>query len=807
MKIASTVNAILGKKKKSDVSTSGKSLILEQIAIATSDKNSGIEPGTKQSQPRDKSAKTTDTQQKQPSVSDLDFMEEPLAEIDLIKNLIPNSTKSTSAQNGKNDEENNQTERSNIPSGSDIALAQVLRNTDETCFMMFGPEGEFIESTSNFSDITGVSAADQASMNCYLDMVRFISKRTDFGDKDAELISQEEANRMQEILSKGVSKSYKFTAPMRSGKTLEFTNNYTTNHHIITIIKDVTKQTEKDHLLRAGLELGTVGYWSYSFITGKSVLSEYMMSKLSDAQLARVRATGITSIIHPEDAARVQSAFEQAIASHSRMECEFRVVLEDNSELILHLIGETKISAISQKPERFIAFLNDLTENRERIKELKDIKELSRNKSEFLARMSHEIKTPLNAIVGMTDALRDEVGNNDEARETARFIADAAENLNNILSQTLEHERLSIREIVLDEELSDITDVVKSTAAVWKKTCENKGVKLILRISPDIPQQINLDKSRFRQCLTNILSNAVKFTETGSIIIAVAQVKSETTSPKILVAVRDTGIGMSREAVGNIFKPFKQGSLDIQRQFGGSGLGMSITKQIIDRMGGSIKVNSDEGKGATIALTLPLKTETDNNQEIDPTILPKKQAEQHTTIESQNLPAETFHPIKASKRQSPTPKQSDTEVRKNVAIIPSDYSGFDVLIVEDNPINQAVVKKLLKNHIRSMDFAFHGDEALEMLETKTFDVILMDIHMPIKDGIETTLEIRNSGKTWADTVIIALTADPDYQQKRVCRNIGMNDALSKPVKRQELLDILQKVLNDKVSNTPEQLSA
>jgi len=94
-----------------------------------------------------------------------------------------------------------------------------------------------------------------------------------------------------------------------------------------------------------------------------------------------------------------------------------------------------------------------------------------------------------------------------------------------------------------------------------------------------------------------------------------------------------------------------------------------------------------------------------------------------------------------------------------------------------------------------------------MLETKTFDVILMDIHMPIKDGIETTLEIRNSGKTWADTVIIALTADPDYQQKRVCRNIGMNDALSKPVKRQELLDILQKVLNDKVSNTPEQLSA
>jgi len=99
-----------------------------------------------------------------------------------------------------------------------------------------------------------------------------------------------------------------------------------------------------------------------------------------------------------------------------------------------------------------------------------------------------------------------------------------------------------------------------------------------------------------------------------------------------------------------------------------------------------------------------------------------------------------------------------------------------------------------------MNFAFHGQEALEILETKAFDVILMDIHMPVKDGIETTLEIRNSGKAWADTVIVALTADPDYQQKRVCRNIGMNDALSKPVKRQELLDVMQRVLNDRIEN-------
>jgi len=555
--------------------------------------------------------------------------------------------------------------------------------------------------------------AERTSVTSYLDILRYIGPHADFGDKDVDDLSQKEYAKMLNQLALGVAKSIKWVTTMRSGRKLEFTNKYTVNKHLVTLVRDVTERIENDRLLRAGLELGTVGYWSYYFKSGKSTL----------------------------------------ISNKTRMDCEFRIVLDNEKEIFMRMIGEAEYSQSSRK-------------------------------------------------VGMTDALRDEV-DNDEARETASYIADAAENLNNILNQTLEHERLSTSKIILDEDSVDLHEVVKSTAAMWKKPCIDKGLKLDIRVSADMPKSIMIDSSRLRQCLTNLMSNAVKFTKSGSIVIAVAPMNLETDTPRVLLAVRDTGIGMSPEATENMFKPYQQANTTIQRRFGGSGLGMAITLHIVKAMGGDIKVKSVEGEGSTVAITLPLKvTNPKAARTVKPATIPPitpsipavKSAESQAT---ETLPAETFH---SREEISNTAVKPDPEIRKNVAIVPSDYSGFDVLIVEDNPINQAVVKKLLNNHIRSMNFAFHGQEALEILETKAFDVILMDIHMPVKDGIETTLEIRNSGKAWADTVIVALTADPDYQQKRVCRNIGMNDALSKPVKRQELLDVMQRVLNDRIEN-------
>lgn len=837
MKLTKRVGSLLNIKQRSGEPTFGERLYLEHIALAqvVFDIDSSLNT-TETSEPDDmvKDASSSNSGKTRSSILDLDFMSAPLAEIELIHKKEQSKLNAPSQETAKAkmaDQPPMKTPPDERPSpkqhinpavsldsddhavsdieveaiapqqlfstnGTDTALAQSLQNDDEIGVMVFSPAGNLLETSKSFERIVGMSTAENAKIKTYIDLLRYVSKQADLGDKNVEALSQKEAVKMQEQLAQGIYKNHTWMTTMRSGITLEFINKYTPNNHLVTLVQDVTERVEKNRLLRASLDLGTAGYWSYSFATGKSILSDYITNMLTYEERIRVETDGLISIIHPEDIDRVQLAFEEATTKLSRMDCEFRVVLARKGSAVLRMIGEVELSPLSQEPEVFIAFLNDLTLDRQRTKELNEVKELSRNKSEFLARMSHEIKTPLNAIVGMTDALRDEV-DSPEARETASFIADAAENLNNILSQTLEHERLCTSAIILEEDNVNLNDIVKSSAAMWKKPCVDKGLNLVTRISPDLPKSIEIDSSRFRQCLTNLLSNAVKFTDNGSIVIAVAPMNLTSQNPKLLIAVKDTGIGMSAEAIENVFKPFQQGDASIQRRFGGSGLGMSITQHIVDAMDGQIKVKSIEGEGTTIAITLPLRLASATKE----VILPKVDADfvlpTKTKTNTHKLSAETFHQSAPKLTQPAAPALQDTNVQKNVAIIPSNYSGFDVLVVEDNPINQAVVKKLLTNHIRSMDFAFHGQEAMEILETKTYDVILMDIHMPVKDGIETTLEIRNSGKAWADTVIVALTADPDYQQKRVCKNIGMNDALSKPIKRQELLDVLERVLRER----------
>jgi len=507
MKLTSKVNALLGKNKKSDDATFGESLKLEQIAVI--DDNASSEDSFNAAKSETPS-KTTRSFIKHPSVLDLDFMAAPLAEIETMQpqplkgeqdlNL---STADQKTIYRSQIDDNKKIAQANLspapivakyeqtqtpcPSTSDIALAQTLRNSDASSYLLFYPDGQLLEKTANFNVITGVSTKEQDSIIDYISAMKVLSK-ANLPHQDIEIILQEKSAEMRKRAARGEYKSYQSIKTM-NGKTLEISDIYTENNHLIILIRDASNQT------------------------GKS-------------------------------------------SSHD--------------------------------------------------KEMNELKELSQNKSDFLARISHEIRTPLNAIVGMTDALRDEV-TNEEARQTASFIADAAENLDNILNQTLEQERLSTSTIILEEQAVNINDLVQSTAKLWGKSCADKGLELNVRISPDLPERVALDSSRFRQCLTNILSNAVKFTNSGNVMVAVAPMNLESVHPKILVAVRDTGIGISDEALENVFKPYRQGDATIQRRFGGSGLGMSITKHIVDAMNGHIKINSVEGAGSTVAITLPLK--------------------------------------------------------------------------------------------------------------------------------------------------------------------------------------------------------
>lgn len=728
------------------------------------------------------------------------------------------------------------------------ALAQAWRGQTETGVFVVGKEGVAVESSDSFFKIIGFNESEQLSCKTYSDLLKHMSVKANLDPEKAKRLYAREIEKMLIQISAGEYKSYNWNTLMKTGETIKFQTCYTPNGYLIVTAQDVTEQVERNRLLRVGLEIGTSGYWSYSFTTKQSVLSDYITDKLSPTKLKLANEQGFLSLIHADDAKAIQAEFETCVRDLKQMDCFFRLDTEKSGIRHMRLIGKVETSPVSGEVIAFVAFINDVTDDKRQREELHAVREASKHKSEFLARMSHEIKTPLNAIVGMTDALRDEVESED-ARETASFIADAAESLNAILSQTLEHERLMTTDINLDIEEADIVELCQSTLAMWKKPTKDKGLSLKFKAADTLPARVSVDTSRLRQCITNLISNAVKFTETGSISLVVTPINLESPSPRLVIAVKDTGIGMSPAAVDNIFKPFRQGDDTIQRRFGGAGLGMSITHQIISAMNGDIKVQSTEGEGTTIILSIPLllslpsqsnvslkdvaQNITEEKPEAVETVLPLNAAISSTpavhlaTEESakeedlakppstvETLGAEVFHPSPPAPQDissglDAAHSSQQPQVHKNISIEPSNFKGFDVLVVEDNPINQAVVRKLLSKYINKMGFAFHGQEALDILETQSFDVILMDIHMPVKDGIETTLEIRNSGKPWADTVIVALTADPDFQQKRVCRNIGMNDALAKPVKRQELLDILQKVLDDRKAeeNKDDKISA
>jgi signal transduction histidine kinase/ActR/RegA family two-component response regulator len=470
------------------------------------------------------------------------------------------------------------------------------------------------------------------------------------------------------------------------------------------------------------------------------------------------------------------------------------VCLEKHATLWLHNTGRLQYDDNGKKL-MFVAFVRDITEDRKVRKELLVAQEASVAKSDFLAKMSHEIKTPLNAIIGMSDALSQE-DLPEDVLETITFITNAAEGLNGLLSQTLDHAKLLSGNVSALPEETSIHSLVNNTCGMWKISCKNKNLSLTHTV--DIPDRIMLDQHRFQQCLNNLLSNAIKFTPKGEIAVGVTARETRNGKQVLLISVKDTGIGMNDHALRNIFEPFKQADDSITRRFGGTGLGMAITKQLVGVLGGKISARSTEGKGTTFLMALPLVTVDTAQAPSAPPMQSRAPIPVPSIIpETEIIP--TFAPS-TTVQETISDSVPDLDIPKQRLSLDQEHagrlSGLRILVVEDNPINQAVVKKLISKEVESLTFANNGVQALDALRTQNFDLILMDIHMPVKDGIETTIEIRSSDQAWANVIIIALTADPDYQQQRICRNIGMNDAIAKPVKRQDIINAIERTLEN-----------
>jgi len=553
------------------------------------------------------------------------------------------------------------------------------------------------------------------------------------------------------------------------------------------VLRDITTSNRYRNLFEIAMNAADAGFWSMDFKTGKFTYSASVTRRLSEDELVRLQANGLFAIIHPDDIKVITSEWQEVIQSKRDFDFKYRVKIKSQGTMWQRSIGQIDC-APDGTPLGATAFVMDISEEMNKSNALIAERSASKAKSEFLARMSHEIRTPLNAIIGMSDSLKDE-DLNEEVRDVVNDIENAAEGLHYLLSRTLDHAKLMSDKVEINLESSDPRQLIGTVSRLWKPQITSKGLNFKVSIDPNLQTSVNIDEFRLQQCLNNLLSNAAKFTKFGGVTLIVKQVELKN-KPHLIFAVKDTGIGMSEADISRIFDPFTQADNTIQREYGGTGLGMTITKNLCELMGGRIRVQSERGAGTTFALILPI---LENASEIEPPkplpVPPQEKTITQEAIQARPLPVDV-----PAKLADPSIGATANKTVPDEIADKRPFEGLNVLCVEDNPINQKVVKRLIGKRVQELYFAENGREALNILNTVPVDVVLMDIHMPVMDGIETTMEIRKSDQAYANVIIIALTADPDYQQRRICRNIGMDDTIAKPVKREDILDAFDRTL-------------
>lgn len=403
----------------------------------------------------------------------------------------------------------------------------------------------------------------------------------------------------------------------------------------------------------------------------------------------------------------------------------------------------------------------DITHMRERERELRKAREeaeqaraqavaarieaetASAAKSAFLANMSHEIRTPLNGILGMAQVL-DMDDLSPCQRERVDTILDSGRHLMTILNDVLELSKLESGSFELSHSNVDLRELVSRVHQFWLPKAEAKKIAIRLDISPDVPRVIRFDPVRTRQCLENLLSNAVKFTDRGTIFVRVRAERDLKSHYNIEIEVEDTGIGMDGTTLARLFQPFAQGDDSTTRQYGGVGLGLAITSRLARKMGGRVEARSRPGDGTTVTFSFL--------------------AEQP----SSSTPGSTIPAPVISFEQSTTRKK------------------FRILIVDDNPINRRVVSLFVRPIQEHVVEAANGQEALSALGRETFDVVLLDMHMPVMDGPTTVKAIRAAQRPWSTLPVIALTADAMNGDKERYLAMGMDGYLAKPLSAADL---------------------
>ncbi|MCH2198664.1 MAG: ATP-binding protein [Flavobacteriales bacterium] len=419
-----------------------------------------------------------------------------------------------------------------------------------------------------------------------------------------------------------------------------------------------------------------------------------------------------------------------------------------NAELIIEEKSR-ELFALNQELQE----INDSLEIKikERTHELQEAMEAteasSRAKSEFLSNMSHEIRTPLNAIVGLTEILRmQELP--DKGAELVQNVKHSADTLMSLINDILDFSAIESGKISFEETNFDFPYICRRLKETFRHQASEKGLKFVLTIDDDIPQQLIGDPTKLNQVLINLIGNALKFTDVGKIRMDAELIEKTDDTVRIQIEVTDSGVGIPEDRVDSIFQKFEQAESSTKRKFGGTGLGLAITKELIELQGGKIWVESTYGKGSTFGFELGYKIG------------------QGSTI---------------------------TDASSEVINTETDINGLRILLAEDIEMNQYLMKQIFSQWNIVPDIAENGLVVLEKMASAEYDILLLDMHMPEMDGLETATNIRAGKVKQKDIPIVGLTADVFTETRDALLKAGVTSFLTKPINIPQLYKKLKEI--------------
>jgi len=472
-----------------------------------------------------------------------------------------------------------------------------------------------------------------------------------------------------------------------------------------------------------------------------------------DSQLDLARALfrpgdPVVRLLTPDSAAALTQSFQQLDSPQDLRVVEFHATIGN-----VRTSFEARVMAVAR--DSYCLIVRDISAWKTTEAALRTASSAaqaaSRSKSTFLANMSHEIRTPMNGILGMVQLLETTLVT-DEQREFAATIRSCADHLLAILHDILDLSKIEAGRVNLEPREFGLTEELVATVGLYRALCQEKGIVLSSHIPEDLPQRAVGANDRLWQVLNNLLGNAIKFTRDGEIRV-LAQVTELTESDfNLHIEITDTGIGIPEDRLERIFEPFTQADSSTTRRFGGTGLGLTICKQIVMAMGGDIGVSSREGEGSTFRFCVPL------------------------------LQTSQFSPAPTRPRLIPIRRAHPNRSKRNHG---------RVLLAEDNAVNRTVVIRMLERLGFEVIAAENGAELIQLLKQDAdFDGILMDVQMPELDGIETTRRIRQQ-QEFNFLPIVALTAHAMRGDEERCLEAGMTDYLSKPIRANELARVCE----------------